>query len=294
MSTENKTAVVTGSTGGLGQEVCERLAQQGWGLVLVNRNHEKGEAQAEAFRKSSPGQAYRCYTANLLDPQQVVDVSREIADDHPALSALYNVAGLLTDRPTQSARGVEGHFVVNTLAPFLFTQGLRSSLAGGATSDRPSVVVNFSSSAVNSVKKLDFARLADASNPGGLMGAYAQTKMALTVATAQASSELSGEGVLAVCVDPGATKTPMTSGSDGMPWFVRLIRPLVFKSPAAQAEKLLRGVSSAVRENKPGAFIVEGRIKPMPALATDPSVQAGLRALLEELAEPYLSAAPGP
>ncbi|MEM1304056.1 MAG: SDR family NAD(P)-dependent oxidoreductase, partial [Planctomycetota bacterium] len=43
MSTNSKTAVVTGSTGGIGQEICNLLAADGWDLVLVNRNRIKAD-----------------------------------------------------------------------------------------------------------------------------------------------------------------------------------------------------------------------------------------------------------
>lgn len=286
MSTNSKTAVVTGSTGGIGQEICNLLAADGWDLVLVNRNRIKADAQVASLIAMRPDGVFKSHVADLLNPDEVTAAAHAIAAEHTAVSALYNVAGLLTDRPTQSPQGVEGHFVVNTLAPFLMTEGLRASLAGGATDGRPSVVVNFSSSAVNSVKKLDGERLTDPSNPGGLMGAYAQTKMALVVATAGMAEELAADGVLAVCVDPGATKTPMTSGGDGMPWFVRLLVPLLFKSPEAQAKKVLKGVAAAVERNEPAAYVVEGRLKPMPALARDTAAQADLKSLLAGFAQP--------
>ncbi|MEM8946462.1 MAG: SDR family NAD(P)-dependent oxidoreductase [Planctomycetota bacterium] len=181
MSKSHKTAVVTGSTGGIGQELCKLLAQQGWDLVLINRNREKADAQVESLLAMGMERACRSHIVDLLNPEEIAEAARTIVGEETALSALYNVAGLLTDRPTKSPQGIEGHFVVNTLAPYLFAKGLRSLLAKGATKDHPSVVVNFSSSAIKGVKKLELDRLTDPNNSGGLMGAYAQPKMALTV-----------------------------------------------------------------------------------------------------------------
>lgn len=284
----SETAVVTGSTGGIGQEVCRRLASQGWDLVLINRGREKADAQMKSLRESAPERTFQSYAVDLLNPEEIGQTTRAIAGEHPELSALYNVAGLLTDRARQSAAGIEGHFAVNTLAPYLFTQALRGPLSNGARSDRPSAVVNFSSSAIKGVKKLDFDRLTDPGSPGGLMGAYAQSKMALTVASASLSDELAGEGIRVLCVDPGATRTPMTSSGEGMPWFVRFLVPLLFKDASAQADKLLSGVASAMREDRSDTLIVEGRLKPMPALVMDTKVRERLKGLLDELAKPYL------
>ncbi|MEM6474352.1 MAG: SDR family NAD(P)-dependent oxidoreductase, partial [Planctomycetota bacterium] len=41
-----KTAVVTGSTGGIGTEIAKLLADGGWNLALVNRSATKSEEQA--------------------------------------------------------------------------------------------------------------------------------------------------------------------------------------------------------------------------------------------------------
>ena len=42
---DQKLAVITGSTGGIGSAIARQLAEDGWSLVLVNRTQSKAEAQ---------------------------------------------------------------------------------------------------------------------------------------------------------------------------------------------------------------------------------------------------------
>ena len=180
-----------------------------------------------------------------------------------------------------SPQNVEGHFALNTLAPYILTQLLRKQLSAGAQGVQQSVVVNFSSSAVSSVKELDVATLTNPDNIGGLTGAYAKSKAALTVLSVSMKEELLKDGILIQTVDPGPTKTSMTSSSDGMPWFLLLLRPLIFKSAKFQAQRLVDAVETAVSEGKSGLFISEGKRKDYPAIALNKDIQTEIKLLLD-------------
>ncbi|MEM0966489.1 MAG: SDR family NAD(P)-dependent oxidoreductase [Verrucomicrobiota bacterium] len=284
-----KVAVVTGSTGGIGAEVSEILAANGWDLVLLNRSPEKAEKQLNSLKKDYPTQKFHSYIANMMDLSEVGKVVEGIAANHPELSALYHVAGILTDQRLTSAQGIEGHFAVNTVAPYLITQLLRRQLSSGSSSsDQKSVVVNFSSSAIKSVKRLEVSELVNPEKIGGLMGAYAKSKLAVSMVAEMLSEELAEEGTWILSADPGPTKTPMTGGGDGMPWFIRLLQPILFKSPEGQAKKLISAVDVAVRENASGVYVSEGKQKPLPSIASDQELISALQVLLDNQIEPFL------
>ena len=280
-STNKKTAVLTGSTGGIGLEISQILAKQGWNLALVNRSQEKTDFQLEELQKSHPSQKFTGFIANLMDTSDINRVATEIRSEYKEISALYNIAGLLTDKRVMSPQNIEGHFALNTLAPYVLTQLLRNSLRAGAKGIQKSVVVNFSSSAINAVKELKVETLTNPESIGGLMGAYATSKAALTAVSDLMKEELLEDGILIQVVDPGPTKTSMTSSSDGMPWYLLLLRPLLFKSAKLQAQRLLSAIESAVIEGKSGLFISEGKRKAYPSIALNKNIQTEIKLLLD-------------
>lgn len=281
MSAIAKVAILTGSAGGIGQEITKILAKQEWNLGLVNRSQQKTELQLAELRESYPNQTFTGFIANLMDISDINRIAEEIGSKYPEISALYNIAGLLTDKRITSPQNIEGHFALNTLAPYLLTQRLRKQLSAGAKGDRQSIVVNFSSSAINGVKELDVATLTNPESIGGLMGAYANSKAALTAVSHLMQEELSEDGILIEVVDPGPTKTSMTGSSDGMPWFLRLLRPLIFKSAKLQSQKLVSAVEAAVSEEKSGLFISEGQRKSYPSTVLNKEVQLEIKQLLD-------------
>ena len=282
-STNKKTAVLTGSTGGIGLEISQILAKQGWNLALVNRSQEKTDFQLEELQKSHPSQKFTGFIANLMDTSDINRVATEIRSEYKEISALYNIAGLLTDKRVMSPQNIEGHFALNTLAPYVLTQLLRNSLRAGAKGIQKSVVVNFSSSAINAVKELKVETLTNPESIGGLMGAYATSKTALTAVSDLMKEELFEDGILIQVVDPGPTKTSMTGSSDGMPWYLLLLRPLLFKSAKLQAQRLLSAIESAVIEGKSGLFISEGQQKPYPPISLNKDIQTEIKLLLDTL-----------
>ncbi|MEM9079151.1 MAG: SDR family NAD(P)-dependent oxidoreductase [Verrucomicrobiota bacterium] len=289
MAKSTNSAVITGSTGGIGSELCKILAAQGWNLVTLNRSLGKSAQQIAELKKSFPQQNFHSYSADLMELSSVASASKEINFQHPEVSALYNVAGILTDKRKMSAQGVESHFAINVLAPYLITKQLRSSLAAASGPTEDSVVVNFSSSAIKGVKELDVSKLLNPTEIGGLMGAYAKSKMAITIAAEFLREEFAQDGIQIQTVDPGPTKTPMTGSDDGMPFLVRLLQPILFKSPEVQAQKLITAVHSAVKARATGTLISEGKQKPLPPIVVDRDLQQELRTLLDQQIEPFSS-----
>jgi 3-oxoacyl-[acyl-carrier protein] reductase len=79
MGIEGRTAIVGGSSTGLGFAVAEHLVSQGARVVVVSRSAQRVSAAVEALRASGKGAAEGC-TADFIDPdapRQVVEQARE-------------------------------------------------------------------------------------------------------------------------------------------------------------------------------------------------------------------------
>ncbi|MEM9281311.1 MAG: SDR family NAD(P)-dependent oxidoreductase, partial [Verrucomicrobiota bacterium] len=251
-------------------------------------SQKKSESQVAELRESHPDQSFTYHTADLMDLAEVSQVTEEISRENPEIDAVYNIAGILTDKRLTSSQGVEGHFAVNVLAPYLILQKLRSNLVPAAGTNHKPVVVNFSSSAIKSVKSLDVSKLKNPDEIGGLMGAYAKSKLAVTMMAEMMERELEKDEILIYSVDPGPTKTSMTGGTDGMPLFIRLLRPLLFKSAESQAIKLVDAVQAGVNEGETGLYLSEGKRKTVPPITYNVELQESLRRLLEEEIREFL------
>ena len=87
----NRTAVVTGAAGGLGACFARKLAERGYGLLLVDCREEQ-LAQLAAELAMKHGVAARAWPADLTDAQAVKSLAAELAET-PALELLVNNAG---------------------------------------------------------------------------------------------------------------------------------------------------------------------------------------------------------
>lgn len=84
-------AVVTGASSGIGQAFAERLAGDGYDLVVVARRRDRLEALAKRLGEQH-GAAVDVLVADLTDPAALATVERRVAGD-PALVLLVNNAG---------------------------------------------------------------------------------------------------------------------------------------------------------------------------------------------------------
>lgn len=276
---KRKIAVITGSTGGIGSAIADQLAKAGWNLVLVNRNEEKANQQKATLAAAHPHAVVDLVQADLMDIPQIKTAVQTIIAQHPQIDALYNNSGVLTSERVLSVQGHESNYAVNTLAAYVMAQALRPALRREDT-DTNTMVVNTTSSAHNSAKSLDTETLSDPKVIGGLTGAYATTKLALTTMGTAMAGELHGEGIMLRSVCPGGVVTPMTKTSDAMPGILKLLVPLFFNAPEKQATKMIHAAQTDSFGGRTGIYITNGKEKPLPKLALDQDVQARLMAKL--------------
>ena len=116
-----KTLVLTGASSGLGAKAAAVIAEQGWHVAVVGRNHDRTHRVADEVG----GEAF------LADYDRLGDV-RELAaallERYPVIDVLANNAGGLIGTRDVSFDGFERTFQHNHLAPFLLTNLLLERL----------------------------------------------------------------------------------------------------------------------------------------------------------------------
>ena len=122
MATKAKTILITGSTDGVGRYVAERLAAQGWRVIVHGRDRSRGEAVVE--RIAHKGGEARFLAADLSSLAGVRALAEAVRRDGDGLDASSTTPGSARAAPGRelSADGFELRFAVNYLAGFLLTR----------------------------------------------------------------------------------------------------------------------------------------------------------------------------
>ncbi len=193
MQNGQRWAVVTGASRGIGAAVARRLAADGFGVsLLATREDLLGELSGEI--RAAGGQA-EVVVCDLTDRAQLADVCERLIEDHPAIHALVNNAGIVRIGNVADFDGPDWDDVmeINVRACFELVRALEPALAAAA----PDVasVVN-----VSSVMSL----LATPS-----IVSYLASKGALNHMTRGLAVELGPAGIRVNAIAPGFIRTDM-------------------------------------------------------------------------------------
>ena len=184
------TALVTGASGGIGEDIARLLVHGGCNVVLLARTASKLDALAAELWRSGQASA-SVLTADLSDPAAVDHIVDTLADRRITVDILVNNAGFGTvgefarDDPDEQL----GMLQVNIVALTHLTR----RLLPGMIERRHGRVLNVASTA--------------AFQPGPLMAVYYATKAYVLSLSDALSEETAGTGVTVTCLCPGPTRT---------------------------------------------------------------------------------------
>lgn len=200
-SLDGQVVLLTGATAGLGREAALALGERGASVAIVGRNRERGrEVAAEIDSRNGDGST-AFYAADLSSWDSVGRLAAEFRSRHDRLDALVNNAGVLRERRTETAEGVEETLAINHLAHYLLTHRLADLLVESV----PARVVTVSSEG----HKRGRIRFEDLMLERDYEGqtAYAQSKLANLHFARELAIRLKGTGVTSNAVDPGFVPT---------------------------------------------------------------------------------------
>ena len=266
MTMKGKTALITGSTDGVGRYVAERLAAEGARVIVHGRDRARGEAVVERIMRQ--GGDARLLIADLSSLAEVRLLAEAVRRDSDGLDALVNNAGIGTSGAQRelSTDGFELRFAVNYLAGFLLTRLLLPMLEGRASSR----IVNVASAGQ---QPIDFT---DVMLTRGYSGAraYRQSKLAQIMFTIDLAHELAGRNVAVNCLHP-ATFMDTT--------MVRLsgVQPISTVEEGGAA--ILQLVTSPSLEGRSGLYFSGMRESRADPQAYDRGARAKLRVLSFDL-----------
>lgn len=128
-----RTALVTGSTGGLGAAIAKALADEGANVVVSGRNQDRGDSVVAQIRHGGGVASFVAadLSAGAEEIGSVADRALRAAGGNLDI-LVNNAATLLMPTPTAdvSASALRDAFEVNVFAPFLLTGLLAPRMAG--------------------------------------------------------------------------------------------------------------------------------------------------------------------
>lgn len=207
-----KTALITGSTSGLGREVAMRLGAMGAMVIVHGRNEERGAEVVDEINNAGPGNAI-FYRADLGSLAEVKALADRIKDQHGQLDLLINNAGILGANDEPRRESTDGHelvFAVNYLSHFLLTRELLPLIEASA----PARIVNVASVGQRPINFDDVMMTANYNQTG----AYSQSKLAQIMFTISLAELLDADKVTVNSLHPATfMDTPMVSRIGGQP-----------------------------------------------------------------------------
>jgi len=177
-------ALVTGAASGMGLAITQLLAQRGFAVVMVDRDAQRLDHEAQALQAQGLDVRSRC--VELTDEPAV----RDLIQDLPPLAALVNNAGVFDERLFDAVQSDDFRraYEINLIAAATLTQAAARKMSEGGR------IVNIASRAC----------LGARNHPH-----YVASKAALVGYTRAAAMELAPRGILVNAVAPGLIDTPL-------------------------------------------------------------------------------------
>lgn len=225
-----KTALITGASGGIGEQAARQLAALGYQVAIIGRNPQRTNQVARDLGALA-------YTADFADLRQVVTLAEQLLRDYPRIDLLAHNAGGLFPRQSPTVDGFEITFQVNHLAPFLLTQLLLPRLIACQT-----MVISTSSVAHHFAGLLSDPMNMDRPGRRSPHLAYCDSKLANILFTRQLQRLHGQQGITAVSYHPGMVASSFSSGSRSpLRWAYtpRMSRLLGMISPQQGADTLV-------------------------------------------------------
>lgn len=117
-----KTVAITGSTGGLGRELCRYLAALGASLVLVDRNAERSEGFRRELLKEFDGIEVLCVRADLEDIGSVKAACEQLKA--LPIDVFIHNAGAYSIPRHKCDTGYDNVFQINFISPYYMIREL--------------------------------------------------------------------------------------------------------------------------------------------------------------------------
>lgn len=190
---DDKVAVVTGASRGIGKAISIAMAGAGAKVALISRGGEALEKAADEIRQN--GGVASAHPGDITDKEKIAATIQEVVDQYGALHIIVNNAGTTRDNLVLRMSDEEWNAPIDT------------NLSG---------TFNCIRAALRPMIKQRFGRIINITSVIGIMGNagqanYAASKAGLIGLTKSVAKEYASRGITVNAIAPGYVATEMTS-----------------------------------------------------------------------------------
>lgn len=189
---ENKIAVITGATSGIGEAVALMYVKEGAKVVLVGRNSDKGNQLVKTI-EASGGEALfvKC---DLRIYEDILKLKAAVDDKYDQVDILFNSAGVLVHKPFLEQNMADFDLILETnYRAYVWT--MQTFIPGMVEAGKGSIINVASISAIWPELNSYF---------------YGAMKAAVTNLSRNVAKEFARKGIRINCILPGPINTGMT------------------------------------------------------------------------------------
>jgi len=215
-----QTIFLTGATDGIGKHTCEKLASDGYNLLIHGRKSPSDSVVKSLVKdlQSRGAEEVAYLQADLSDLDQVEDLAKQAITqlqawqscDDPMLDVLINNAGVFDPDFRHSVQGYENTMAINVLAPFVLTRRLLPSLIRNAKDKNSDtrIITTSSISQSSTLPDIDMLFAKRGKTPSG-HSSYSYSKLGDLLFTVKLAKLTSSYNIQCLTMDPGTVNTKM-------------------------------------------------------------------------------------
>ena len=199
----NKIALITGATNGIGKQTAISLAKLDYQVIITERNKESGEKAVKEIQQLSGNSKIDLFLSDISTQAGIHSLANQLKQKYERLDVLINNAGLASPERELTQDGIESNFAVNVIAPFLLTRLLMDVLRLSFSARVVSVAGGKHPSKIE-LDNLQAERKFDGLN------SYSHSKTIMMAVMYEFAQQTKGTNVTSNICYPGQASTTMT------------------------------------------------------------------------------------
>ena len=277
---QDKIVLITGADGGIGRETTRGIAKNGATIIMACIDLNLARPVCEAIKQESGNSNLDLMQIDLASLASIREFAQQFSRKYQRLDVLINNAGVYCQTRQETRDGFEKTIGINLLGHSL----LINSLLPVIKQTPESRIINLSSNA-HYQSKFDVSDINWQKRKYSGFPAYADSKLAIVLATLELAERLKDVGVTANAVHPGHTATAIWNIWPGK-WYQALLDKIINRfmiTPEEGAQASIFLASSNDIKGVTGKYFSQKQLKDPSPRCKNVRLQKDLWQLSEKL-----------